>query len=75
MFYSCSTLGGHHGIALVVKESMCKTSKFTREDVNERLMSMRFEMSDPRLLPTEQQQQPTEKLKNENKNAQRVEND
>ena len=54
---------------------MCKTSKFTREDVNERLMSMHFEMSDPRLLPTEQQQQPTEKLKNENKNAQRVEND
>ena len=27
------------------KESICKTSKFTREDVNERLVPMRFEMS------------------------------
>ena len=45
VFYSASTQGGHHGVAVVVKESMCKTSKFTREDVNERLMSMRFEMS------------------------------
>ena len=33
------------GVALVVKESVCKTSKFTREDVDERLMSIRFEMS------------------------------
>ena len=32
-------------MALAVKESIRKTSKFTREDVNERLMSMRFEMS------------------------------
>ena len=45
MFYSGSTQGGQHGVALAVKESICKTSKFTREDVNERLMSMRFEMS------------------------------
>ena len=45
MFYSGSTQGGQQGVALVVKESICKTSMFTREDVNERLMSMRFEMS------------------------------
>ena len=45
MFYSGSTQGGQHGVALAVKESICKTSKFIKEDVNERLMSMRFEMS------------------------------
>ena len=45
MFYSGSTQGGQQGVALAVKESICKTSKFTREDVNERLMSMRFEIS------------------------------
>ena len=45
VFYSGSTQGGQQGVALAVKESICKTSKFTREDVNERLMSMRFEMS------------------------------
>ena len=45
MFYSGSTQGGQHGVALAVKELICKTSEFTREDVNERLMSMRFEMS------------------------------
>ena len=44
MFYSGSTQGGQQGVALAVKESIFKTSKFTREDVNERLMSMRFEM-------------------------------
>ena len=45
VFYSGSAQGGQHGVALAVKESICKTSKFTREDVNKRLMSMRFEMS------------------------------
>ena len=45
VFYNGSTQGGQHGVALAVKESICKTSKFTREDVNKRLMSMRFEMS------------------------------
>ena len=45
VFYSGSTQGGQHGVALAVKESICKTSKFTRQDVNERLMPMRFEMS------------------------------
>ena len=45
LFYSGSTQGGQHGVALAVKQSIRKTSKFTREDVNERLMSMRFEMS------------------------------
>ena len=44
MFYSGSVQGGQQGVALAAKESICKTSKFTREDVNERLMSMRFEM-------------------------------
>ena len=45
MFYSGSAQGGLQGVALAVNESVCKTSKFTREDVHERLMSMRFEMS------------------------------
>ena len=45
VFYSGSAQGGQQGVALAVKESICKTSKFTREDVNERLMSMGFEMS------------------------------
>ena len=44
-FYSGSVKGGQQGVALAVKESICKTSKFTREDVDERPMSMRFEMS------------------------------
>ena len=45
VFYSGSVQVGQQGVALAVKESICKTSKFTSEDVNERLMSMRFEMS------------------------------
>ena len=45
VFYSGSTQGGQRGVASAVNESISKTSKFTREDVNERLMSMRFEMS------------------------------
>ena len=45
VFYSGSVQGGQQGVVLAVKKSMCKTSKFTREDVNERLMSMHFEMS------------------------------
>ena len=45
MFYSGSVQGGQQGVALAVKESICKTSKFTGKDVDERLMSMRFEMS------------------------------
>ena len=45
VFYSGSAQAGQQGVALAVKESICKTSKFTREDINERLMSKRFEMS------------------------------
>ena len=45
VFYSGSTQRGQQGVALAIKESIYKTSKFTREDDNERLMSMRFEMS------------------------------
>ena len=45
VFYSGSTQGGQHGVALAVEKSICKTSKFTRKDANERLMSMRFETS------------------------------
>ena len=44
MLYSGSAQSGQQGVALAVKESIYKTSKFTREDVNERLVSMRFEM-------------------------------
>ena len=45
VFYSGLVQGGQQSVTLAVKESICKTSKFTREDVNERLMSVRFEMS------------------------------
>ena len=45
VFYSGSVKGGQQGVALAVKESICKTSKLTREGVNERLISMRFEMT------------------------------
>ena len=45
MFYSGSAQGGQQGVSLAVKESIYKTSKFTKEDVNERMMSMRFEIS------------------------------
>ena len=45
VFYSGSVHGGQQSVALAVKESICQTSKFTREYVNERLMPMRFEMS------------------------------
>ena len=45
VFYNGSVQGRQQGVALGVKESICNTSKFTREDANERLMSMRFEMS------------------------------
>ena len=46
VFYSGSVQGGQQGVALVVEESICKTSKSTREDVNKQcLMSMRFGMS------------------------------
>ena len=45
VFYSGSAQGGQQGVVLAVKETICKTSKFPREDVNNRLMSMRFEMS------------------------------
>ena len=44
VFYIGFTQGGQQGVALAAKESICKTSKFTREYVNERLMSMRLEM-------------------------------
>ena len=43
VFYSGLVQDEQQGVALAVKESICKTTKFTREDVNERLM--RFEMS------------------------------
>ena len=45
VFYSGLVQGGQQDVALVVKESICKTSKLTGEDVDERLMSMRFQMS------------------------------
>ena len=44
VLYSRLVQGGQQGVALPVKESICKTSKFTREDINGRLISIRFEM-------------------------------
>ncbi|CAB1102654.1 unnamed protein product [Ectocarpus sp. CCAP 1310/34] len=34
-----------HGVGIAVKESLCKTSTFTTNYVDERLMAMRFEMT------------------------------
>ena len=45
VLYSGSVQGGQQGVALAVKKSICKTSKFTREHVDERMISMRFEIS------------------------------
>ena len=42
--YSGSAQRGQQGVVLAVEESICKTSRFTREKIHERLMSMRFEM-------------------------------
>ena len=44
VFYSGLVQGGQQGVELAVKKSICKKSKFAREDVDERPMSMRFEM-------------------------------
>ena len=44
--FSCgSEAGGHHGVGLAVKESICSNSSYTTEYVDERLMAMRFEIS------------------------------
>ena len=40
-----SEAGGHHGVGLAVKESICSNSTYTTEYVDERLMAMRFEIS------------------------------
>ena len=38
--------GGHHGVWLAVKESICSNSTYTTEYVDERLMAMQFEIWD-----------------------------
>jgi len=35
---------GLYGVGLAVKDSICRTSKFTQQFIDERLMSMRFEL-------------------------------
>ena len=40
-----SETDGHHGVGLSVKESICSNSTYTTEYVDERLMTMRFEIS------------------------------
>ena len=45
VFCCGSEAGGHHGVGLAVKESICSNSTYTTEYVDERLMSMRFEIS------------------------------
>ena len=45
VFCCGSEAGGHHGVGLAVKESICSNSTYTIEYVDERLMSMRFEIS------------------------------
>ena len=37
--------GGHHGVGLVAKESICSNSTYTTEYIDERLMAMRSEIS------------------------------
>ena len=36
---------GQHGVGLAVKESICRRSAYSHEFIDERLMSMRFEMT------------------------------
>ena len=38
--------GGHHGVWLAVKESICSNSTYTTEYVDERLKAMQFEIWD-----------------------------
>ena len=45
VFCCGSEAGGHHGVGLAVKESICSNSTYTTEYVDERLMAMRFEIS------------------------------
>ena len=45
VFCCGSEEGGHHGVGLAVKESICSNSTYTTEYVHERLMAMRFEIS------------------------------
>ena len=45
VFCCGSEAGGHHGVRLAVKESICSNSTYTTEYVDERLMAMRFEIS------------------------------
>lgn len=45
VFHSGTEKGGQRGVALAIRESICKKSKFTREDVDGRSMLMRFEIS------------------------------
>ena len=45
IFCCGSEAGGHHGVGLAVKESICSNSTYTTEYVDERLMAMRFEIS------------------------------
>ena len=43
--FTCGTdKGGTHGVGIAVEEALCKSSQYTTEYVDERLMAMRFEM-------------------------------
>ena len=62
VFCCGSKAGGHHGVGLAVKESICSNSAYyTTEYVDERLMAIRFEISGqsgainfgPAYVPTE----------------------
>ena len=69
MFYNGSVQGGQQGVALVVKESIYKTSKFTKEDVDERLMSTRFESGQHQAVNFVVRYTPTEPSDSEKKRA------
>ena len=45
VFCCGSEAGGHHGVGLAVKESICSNSTYTTQYDDERLMAMRFEIS------------------------------
>ena len=45
VFCCGSEVDGHHGVGLGVKESICSSSTYTTEYVDERLMAMRLEIS------------------------------
>ena len=70
VFCCGSEAGGHHGVGLAVKESICSNSPYTTEYVDEHLMAERFEISGQSgAVNFVSAYAPTEVTKNETKQA------